>query len=294
MYHTFRVRFQFPLLDEAGDGSGGGSQTPAAATPAASAQPVATPQATPASATPGATQPQATGGEAGREGWVPSYRIRETREAAIREATQAAQQQWGQKEAELQRELSQIRNQLHALVGVQPPADPEVKGIRDQFGRLYPGLSQLEERAQDLMGLIERAGDIESQNAHYWQTYGRQQTERLFSAAEKSLGAPLSEDGKRQLHTSFVGFVQSSPELTQRYASDPSIVDEFWQAFSSSLIDPARRASAATVAGRAAAGTGIPQDRGGTPPPAGGGPKPANLDERVASAWAQYQQNART
>jgi hypothetical protein len=279
----------FPLLDEAGDGSGGGS--PAAATgtsPAAPAPQAATPPASAASPTPGAAQPPATGGEQGREGWVPSYRLRETREAAIREA----QEQWGSKETALQSELNQIRSQLHALVGVQPPQNPEVTGIRSQFGQLYPGLAKLEERAQDLMGLIDRAGDIESQNAHYWQTYGRQTTDRLFTGAEKALGSPLTEEGKRTLHHAFVGFVQSSPELTARYASDPSLVDEYLQVFTSSLIDPVRRGAAASVAGRVT-GTAIPQDRGGTVPPVSSGPKPANLDERVAQGWAQYQQSAK-
>jgi hypothetical protein len=116
--------------------------------------------------------------------------------------------------------------------------------------------------------------------------------DRLFDHASKELGSALTDEGKRALHSSFVGFVQSSPELTARYSNDPTLVDEFWNAFTSSFISPARRAASATVVGRAA-GAGLPQDRGGAVPPVTPGPKPKDLDERVNAGWALYQQNAK-
>jgi hypothetical protein len=194
--------------------------------------------------------------------------------------------------AAIRAEAERYKSQLHSIVGVTPPKDPEQTAIRDQFGRLYPGLQSLEEKAEQLQALIDRAGDLESQNQHYWQSYGRQTMDRLFDHASKSLGAPLTEEGKRQLHSSFVGYVQSSPELQNRYSSDPSLVEDFWQAFTSSFIDPARRAAGAVVQGRAA-GVPVPQDRGGAAPPVAPGPRPANLDERAAIAWAKYQNDAR-
>jgi hypothetical protein len=254
--------------------------TPAAATPAATPSQPAIPAATPAPATSGAPG----------DGWVPSYRVRETREAAMREA----QQQFAQREAAYQAELQRIQHQLHSLVGVTPPQDPNVSAVKDQFAKLYPGLSKMEERAAQLEQLLERAGDLESQTTHYWQSYGKQTMDRLFTHATESLGAPLTEEGKRQLHASFVGFVQSSPEMTERYANDPSIVEDFWKAFTSSFIDPVRRGSTAAVAGRAAAVTGLPQDRSSGVPPVASPQKPANLDERAANAWALYQSTAKT
>jgi hypothetical protein len=116
--------------------------------------------------------------------------------------------------------------------------------------------------------------------------------DRLFTHASESLGSPLTEEGKRQLHSSFVGFVQSSPELTERYSNDPTIVEDFWKAFTSSFIDPVRRTASATVQGRVASAI-VPQDRPGAPAPVSSGPKPANLDERANQAWALYQQNKR-
>jgi hypothetical protein len=259
-------------------GDTGASVTPAVATPTVTAQPVAT---TPAA------QPSATGGEQSREGWVPSYRVRETREAAQREF----QQERARLDAEHRTELQRIQSQLHALVGVQPKQNPEIDAVRQQFAQLYPGLAKLEARGQDIEGLLERAGDLEAQNEHYWNEYGRRSVNTLFTEAEKTLGSPLSDEAKRVLHSSFIGFVQSSPELTQRYSNDPTIVNDFVRAFSSSLIDPVRRSATATVAGRVA--TAIPQDTpGGAVHPAGA-PKPANLDERAEQAWALYKTTAK-
>src|ERR1700693_380597 len=197
--------------------------TPSATPPAAATPAPAAPA--PQSATPAAPQAPATG--APGEGWVPSYRVRETREAAIREANQG----FSQKEQQYQQELAQIRSQLHALVGVQPSSqNPEVTAVRNQFGQLYPGLSKLEERAADLMGLIDRAGDLESQNEHYWQTYGRSSMDRVFTGISEASGNPITDEGKRTIHSAFVGWVQQSPEMTARYAQDPSIVDDFVKA----------------------------------------------------------------
>jgi hypothetical protein len=172
---------------------------------------------------------------------------------------------------------------------VGPQENPEVDAVRQQFKQLYPGLADLEERADQIREMIERTGDLESQSQHYWQQYGRQAMDRLFEHAATDLGAPLTDEGRRALHASFTGFVSSSPELTARYAQDPQLVEEFWRAFRSSFIEPARRATAATVATRT--GTPLPQDSpsGAVHPSAA--PKPANLDERAAQGWALYEQS---
>lgn len=233
-------------------------------------------------ATPTGTQPPATGGP---DGWVPSYRLREAREAAVRES----QTRYKELETNYQNQLRQVQSQLQALVGVQPPKDPEISQVRDQFGKLYPGLSKIEERANDILSILERAGDLESQNNHYWQSYGRQTMDKLFTHAAESLGAPLTNEAKDVLHKSFVGFIQGSPEREARYATDPTIVEDFWKAFSSSFIDPARRVSSAALAGRAPGA--LPQDTAGGVPRTSPPPQHATLDERVGSAWTQYEQN---
>ena len=251
--------------------------TPAQATSSATAQPVATPQATPQAQ---ATEPNPA--------MVPSYRLREAREAATRQA----QQQLAQREAYWQNELQRVQSQVRALTGVQAPVDPQVDAVRQQFGQLYPGLSQLEQQAQQLQELLGQADDYRAMVEHHWQSYGRSSMDSLFRLAEQSIGAPLTDEGKRGLHSAFTGWVSQSPEMTERYASDPSVVNEFWQQFTSSFIDPVRRTASATVANRAQ-GVPIPQD---TPSGALPTSKPAqfkDLDERTAGAWALYNAKVR-
>ncbi len=272
------------LFEDVGDpGSQSAPATPsapaAAPTPAASAPVAATPATPQAPATPGAP-----------EGHVPSYRLRETREAAQREY----QAQLAQRESQYQQEIARYKQQLGALVGVTPQnQDPETDAVRAQFSKLYPGLAKMEERAEQLQALLEKSGDLEAQTDHYWQTYGRQTMNRLFEHASSTIGAPLTDEAKRTLHSSFIGFVQQSPELQQRYASDPTIVEDFWKTFSTQFIDPVRRTAAAGITQRVGGLPATPQDTGGVIPPTSPAPKPANLDERVAQGWAAYQHNAK-
>lgn len=255
--------------------------TPAPA-PSGAPAPSAT-QTAPATppAAPGGSQAPATG--APGEGWVPSYRVRETREAAYREA----QAHYNQQMQQIQAEYERVQNQLRALVGVQSPQNPQVDVVRKQFAQLFPGLAKLEDKYGDIEGILARAGDFETQNQHYWQVYGRQSMDRLFNLAQETYGQPLNEEQKRSLHTSFLGFVQSSPEMSQRYANDPSIVEDYWKVFSASFIDPARRSATAQVTSRVPGG--LPQDTPAGAPRPTPTPQPSNLDERAAQAWAAYQ-----
>lgn len=242
---------------------------PAAATSPASASPAATPQATPVPAT------------EDRSSWVPPHRLRETRDAAIRQANE----QFAGREASIRAEAERYRAQVLALTGVTPPPNPEVAAVREQFSQLYPGLAKLEDKAGMFERLAAQAEQLEQQTGHYWQQYGQQTMNRLFDHASQSIGTPLTDAAKQQLHASFVGYVQSSPEATARYTNDPTIVEDFWKAFTSNFIDPARRTASATVAGRA--GVATPQDTtSGVPRPAGP-PAFKSLDERVAAGWAQ-------
>lgn len=261
---------------------------PATDPQSAPAPPVAPPQA-PAVAAPAtppvASQAPASGVPAVDPSWLKS-RLDETRATATRQAEQA----YARKEAELQAKYEQVQTQLRALVGVQPPQNPEIDGIRAQFSKIYPGLSKMEDQAAKLEALLERSGDLEAQTNHYWTSYAKQTTERLYGTAEKSIGSPLTDDAKQVLHGSFVSFIESSPERTARYQNDPSIVEDFWKAFSSGFIDPARRTASAGVQTRVAASAALPQDLPGGVPRATPAPQPQNLDERVAAGWALYNQ----
>ncbi len=264
------------------------SSTPAAATPAAPAAPAATftpvhavaQPATPTVATPQA--PATSGAPAVEPSWLRG-RLEETRAAAERRVAEA----YAQREAQYQAQLAHVQRQLHTLVGATPPGDPEVDAVRNQFSQLYPGLSRIEERAEQLLGVLEQANDFQSQQNHYWQSYGRQTMNRLFEKASESYGQALSDGAKRQLHAAFTGYVSSSPELTARYTNDPTLVDEFWDNFTSSFVNPARRAVNASAEHRAAAP--LPSNGPSGSPQLQQPQRPENIDQRAAQGWAAYQ-----
>lgn len=258
-------------------GDTGASAAPAAATPTAVTTPASSVQATPqAPATPSAPP----------DGFIPRYRYNEVaqREAQAREAVTRYESEM----TKIKSELDRYRSQVNALVGVTPQTNTEADAIKSQFFQLFPWAKKLEDRFGDFESLVDQTQDLRAQNDHYWTSYGKQTMDRLFGLATESLGSPLTDEGKRQLHASFVGFVQSSPELSERYASDPTIVEDFWKGFTSSFVDPARRASAAGVATRAAAGARLPQDSPSGTPQSTPAPKLTGLDERAAAAWAEF------
>lgn len=258
-----------------------GGETPVTTlAPATQGTSAVTAPATPSAATP---QAPAIGAPEDRSNWVPPHRLRE---ASQRYET--SQRQWIEREAQYQAQLQQYQNQVRALAGVAPPPDPEVSEIRQRFGQVFPGLSRIEDRAEQLEKYIERVADLEAAVDHIWQNHGRQSLDRVYKSAETSLGSPLTEDGKKALHAAFVGWVQSNPEYQQRYVDDPGLVDEFWKTLSSTLVDPVRRATAAATAVRAPGA--LPQDTpAGVPvttPPA---PRPGSLDERAKLAFQMFQ-----
>jgi len=259
-------------------------ETSAAPAPAI---PPGTPAAPATAATPNvAPQPSATGGD--RADWVPPHRLRETREAAIRQANE----EFARREEATRAELARYQEQIRRLVGVEAPENPQIAEVRNQFGQLFPDLAKLEGKAAMIEQLLERANDLENQTKHYWTSHGQRTMENLFKKAEATYGNTLSDDAKRHLHQSFVGFVQSSEEMQARYESDPTVVDEFWRAFSSNFIDPARREAAAQTLSRVPGA--LPQDSPSGVPRVSPAEKPTTLDERAKMAFDVYNATRRT
>ncbi len=248
--------------------------TAAPTAPSTSGAPVAQPT------TQAVSQPPATGGVP--DGYVPSYRIREAREAAVRQA----QNEWGQKEAGYKAQLEQYQKNLQALTGVQPQHADPVREVRDQFGRVYPNLAKLEDQYDKVEQLLNRFPDLEAQTEHYWTAHATQTLDKLYSLATTDLGGSLSDSGRDNLRANFVGWLQSNPEAAQRYAYDPPVVNEFWKAFTSHFIEPIRRTQASQTVARVP--NGLPQDAPSGNSITGGAVKPKNLDERGDAAWATF------
>lgn len=260
---------------------------PAEATPSAPASPVATPQGfSPTPATPGVPAAAPIAAPEDRSNWVPPHRIRETREAAIRESQRQSQQE----QLQLQAQLQQYQNQIRALTGMQAPPNPEHGNIRQQFDEVFgPGASDFLSKREQMEQYVGRMQELEQAVDYIWKNHARTSMDRVYNQASEALGGPLSDDGKRALHAAFTGWVQSNPEYGQRYVDDPTLVDEFWKTLSSTLVDPARRNATAQVVNRVPGA--LPQDTpAGVPSPAPA-PKPANMDERMNAMWAGYNAN---
>ena len=243
----------------------------------ATATPVAQPTGAPAT-TVAPSQPPATGG-APPPGYVPSYRVRETRE------------QYEGKIAEMQTaanaQIEALNRKIQALAGVTPQSQSEEDVIRQQLFKVVPDLKELLELREQLKEVAAQRSEYAEQNQHYWNSYNATQAERLFAKASESYEQPLNDNQKRYLVASFVGWAQGDPEIAARYKTDPSVIDEFWREYSSNVIEPARRAATSSAVGRVA--SNLPQDtpsgglRTSQPPQA-----PANLDDRVGLAWQAF------
>ena len=214
---------------------------------------------------------------------VPSYRLREVREQAVREAQHLV----AEREAFYRAQTEQLQNQVRALTGVAPLEDPQIAVVREQFGQIFPGLMRLEEQADQLLQAPKQTQDVEALQKYIYEQHAMKSVERLYDLAEKTFSAHLNDASKDALHAAFAGFVSASPERVDRYLRDPSLVNEFWQNFSAALIDPARRIASAAIQ-TAGAPRAIPQDTpGGVPRPVPPAP-PANIDERMVNAWTNY------
>lgn len=251
--------------------------------PAAPAAPVAQPttQVAPQTQTPATPATPAED----RSNWVPPYRLRE-QNARHEAALQAERQRFTSEQAALQRKLE-------ILAGVTAPENPQIDEVKKQFGQVFPELAELAAQAAEIKQLLAQREELTHSKDHYWTRYNRDAMNTLYSEAEKTYGQPLNDDAKRQLGSSFIGYLQSNPGEYERYQEDPSVVKEYWKSFSDRFIDPVRRSATAQTIGRIP--TALPQDTPsgtvnfGTPVP-----KPANQDERMALALARYKEVSKT
>lgn len=284
MNRLFALRTPLFNNEDMGGAPGGGAPTPS---PSPSPSPAIPDNSAAAPAIPNANAPAAK--PQVPDGYVPSYRIRETREQFERQQMQL-QQQWQQREAQYQAQMEAIRRQLHAVVGVEPQNEEQqqLAAIQAQFKKVFPDLAAMNERAKDIMAMLESRTDYDSAMQYQWQSHGRNAMNRLFDLASKSLGHDLSDAAKARLHASFVGHVQSDPALLERYVHDPSLVDEFWQDFESNFIGPVRRSQGAQVAQAVTQRPRLPQDSPAPIAPIQAPAQPKDLDERVKGAWSAF------
>lgn len=249
--------------------------------PQAPVTPPAQPQATPAVSQPTATVAQPS---EDRSNWVPPHRLREQRSQFERELAN--------ERAQYTQRMEELNKKLQILAGVTPPENPQIDQVKNQFKEVFPDLDYIGSNAQQIRELLELKDALKASMEHQWAFYNRNAMDRLYKAAEGTYGQSLSDEAKRQLGSSFVGYLQSNPDAYERYQQDPSIVEDYWKAFSERFIDPVRRNSTVQTLNRIP--QGLPQDN-----PSGNlavtqPVKPANQDERLARALEVYKATSKT
>jgi hypothetical protein len=219
-----------------------------------------------------------------RSNWVPPHRLREQ--------SSKFEQQLAQERARYQAETEALNKKLQILAGVTPPANPELESVKSQFKQVFPELSELGSQAEAIKELIALKDELRQSMQHQWQTHNRNAMDRLFSLAGTTYGGPLNDDAKRSLGSAFVGYLQSNPDVYERYQQDPSVVEEFWTAFTERFISPIQRSQAVATANRIPGA--IPQDPVSNGLPVSQAPKPATQDERLGQALEHYKSKLRT
>lgn len=262
--------------------------SPADATPSAPVSPQ-TPAATPVAqpTTPVASAPPATPATPSedRSNWVPPHRLRE-QSSKFEQTLQAERARYAA-------ETEALQKKLQILAGVTPPENPQLDQVKTQFKTVFPDLHGLGEQAAAIKELLAIKDELIAAKDQQWTVYNRSAMDRLYKAAEGTYGTPLSEDAKRSLGMSFIGYLQNDPEAYARYQQDPSIVEEYWKAFSDRFVDPVRRSAMVNTAGRIP--QGLPLDTpSGAIAPMGGQVKPQTEDERMAQALSVYKSVSKT
>lgn len=243
------------------------------------------PSPTPAPATPvAAPQPGATPG--GNEALVPSFRLREAREAYERRLNDEVTR----RETEWKQKTEAYERKIQALAGVLPQEESRADQIKEQFFNLFPQYRGLTpEKIAALEKVIERQEALEAENELRWQSHSHTKLNELYGLAAQA-GLPENDQVKGMLHTALIGYLSANPQEQRRFASDPSFISEFFKAYSAAMIDPLRRAQAAAIQGKPQAL--VPQDSpSGTVRTTTQPLKPKDLNERSALSWTAFQQS---
>jgi hypothetical protein len=258
------------------------TNTPAVATqtaPSAPAQTVSQPTTQVAPQTPATP---ATPSE-DRSNWVPPYRLREQ--------TQRFEQSLNAERARWEAEKAAYEAKVRALVGVTPPENPQIDEVKSQFKTVFPDLDYIGSQKAQIEELIALKDELRASMNAQWESHNRTATNILYSEAEATYGQPLSDDAKRTLGASFIGYLQSNPEAYQRYQYDPSVAKDFWKDFSGRFVDPVRRQQAVATAGRIP--SGLPQDSPSGAIHPSQAPQPQTQDERLRAALEVYKTKSR-
>ncbi len=285
--HRLTVFPHFRLLCDQPDGAGGGgagvATPPAPVAPPAASAPGPAPSG-PASGVPG--QSAGTPGSAAaaaarkfeydedRSDWVPSHRLRETRE-------------------QFEKRLEAEQRKVRALAGAEEPGDPRKAQLLQSLRDLDPRLAELLDGK--LSEGVEAASRREEED---WQRHGLRMVNQGVTAWAKVMGRDAKALGARGQQfimnelRQFIG-ADRSGERNRRYEQgDPTLIDDLVADMQGYYVDPVRQASTTTAATAAERNRRLPSTGpvGGIPPTAPGEkPKGKAVHEAARQAFNQSQ-----
>lgn len=271
----------FPLLDAAGDGTGGGtatggdgqSSTAGAAGAAATTTGQGASGASASSQGNGAPPSQTTGFtyQEDRSRWIPPHRLNEV----------------SQRAKDFETENGELKRRLNLALGGGDNTSPDAakqQAIRDAFFAL-PGMNvikRLVERLQNegdvdrLLDTPHYADQARASELQRWERHGNETIDAVSDSIAEALGVDtLDDDQKADVRQAFSAFVKKKSlaelnaaverygreavdadnrrysETIRRYeASDPKLRAEFATRYTKSWVEPSRRSATARTANR--------------------------------------------
>jgi hypothetical protein len=200
-------------------------------------------------------------GDQQRDGWVPSYRLRDVSQRAER-AEQTLR--------ELQQKLEEQDRRFKTAFGIDEP-DPHTQKVREDFYRLFPEYRRLEKLAARADDIEEILGlDLKDFKTQVNTGAGHFMLDILDKSMSDAYGEKVPELAKQAAYSTFIAWVGADEAAQARYGRrDPSLPVDFWKLYSSGVLEPHRtHFSEAEARRRAAAhntvrggGTGIIQQK---------------------------------
>ena len=225
-------------------------------------QPPATSAAPKVDAQPSSTPPAAAPKGDG-ENWVPSYRLRETTDRYDKELKQVRD------EFSAYREEQEAR--VRAAFGLGERPDPQAEKVREQFFQVFPQFKRLERLAgklstdEDVDKLVNAQEVYEKFQSQFYTNQGHAMFDNIDTLLAEAYGKEAPKLATQAAYSAFQTYLQIEPTAQSKFSrGDQSVVRDFWQAYTSGVLEPHRKHFSAQEAARRANAARIPRGGPGT------------------------------
>ena len=222
----------------------GGENTPTPETP------VTTPVTTTPSAavtTPVTTTPNSTGTNAGDDKRFAGL-------TADLQKERKARQNFETQFKDHQARLAERDRQIAALTGARTPSaeDAEMDEVRKQFGKLYPGLAKLDDKAiERLLSVAQNADRLEEATNNHWQRHSSNMTDSLVKEVSDEIGSDLTPRQRNAVIAAYIQEAENNPEFLEKHErGDVAQLKQFAKDWTSDWFTAAQRKVSSTEANR--------------------------------------------